>query len=59
MILGDRIRKLRTERGLIFEQLARRCSHSPGMIRWLEAGKSEPRPSSLNTLARNACMLFR
>jgi transcriptional regulator with XRE-family HTH domain len=59
MILGDLIQKLRAERGLTIEQVARRCGHSPGTIRWLEAGKSEPRLSSLNALAQAACMLFR
>jgi len=64
MILGDRIRKLRTERGLTIEQLARRCGHSPGTILpgtilWLKVDRREPSRSSLNALAQAACMLFR
>lgn len=52
LVLGDRIRELRTEKGLSVRKLARLSGLTPGFISQVESGKSEPSLASLRNIAR-------
>src|SRR5947209_6888348 len=49
--LGRRVRKLRKQKGLTQKELATKAGLAERTIQWLEAGKTEPQPANLRSLA--------
>lgn len=49
--LGERIRKLRKDKGISLRELARRAEISPSFLSEVETGRSFPSPESLERIA--------
>lgn len=52
LMIGKRIRQLRTERGMTLDALGAAIGRAPSQVSVLENGKREPRLSDLQTLAK-------